>query len=150
MLDTVRRALGLAVQIIEEMPEKHQQYSNMNDMRHLLTGGSTGRDDYIILQALTLALALRASTVPPSKSFADIEEMERACVGFNNRLSEFGDLFSAPFRCMPGSPSEGDASSLGARAPLSANRVLTRRTRSLESMSWRRAQPLLRSRSLTS
>jgi hypothetical protein len=93
MDETVLRALGLAIQIIDEMPEHHRQHSNMDDMRVILGGGSTGRDDYLIVQALTLALAWRASTVPPSKNSA--EEAESALVGFKNRWREFEDLFAA-------------------------------------------------------
>jgi hypothetical protein len=95
MDETVLRALGLAIQIIEEMPEQHRQNSNMDDMRDILGGGSTGRDGYLIVQALTLALAWRASTVPPSKTFADMEEAESALVGLKNRWREFKDLFAA-------------------------------------------------------
>jgi hypothetical protein len=101
MVETARRALGLAIQIIEEMPEQHRESSNMDDMRHILTGGSTGRDDYLIVQALTLALAWRASTVPPSKNFADMKETESALVGFKNRWREFEDLFSALAQANP-------------------------------------------------
>jgi hypothetical protein len=101
MDETVLRALGLAIQIIEEMPEQHRQSSDMHDMRLILEGGSTARDDYLIVQALTLALAWRASTVPPSKNFADMEEADSAVVGVKNRWREFEELFAALAKANP-------------------------------------------------
>jgi hypothetical protein len=46
----LRRALGLAVQILEDMPEWLRPHSNMEAMRSLLAGNSTGRDGFIWLK----------------------------------------------------------------------------------------------------
>ena len=57
--EDARRMLGLAMQILEDLPEWLQPASNMADMRTILAGGNTGRDELIISEAVNTALAWR-------------------------------------------------------------------------------------------
>jgi hypothetical protein len=80
----MRRAVGLAVQILEDVPEWLRPESNMSDMRDLLAGETTGRDGPILVEAVAVALAHRTiEIVSGSKSPA----------AFSNRIDEFTALF---------------------------------------------------------
>ncbi len=46
--EDIHRMLGLAVQILEDMPDWLQPRSNMKDMWAILAGGDTGRNGLII------------------------------------------------------------------------------------------------------
>ena len=86
--EDVRRALGLAMQILEDRPDELRPHSNISDMKQLLSGQSSGRDGIIITEALATALAfltLRAITDPANPHLRiDV---------FNARLHEFEALF---------------------------------------------------------
>jgi hypothetical protein len=85
----IRRALGLAVQILEDMPEWLQPLSNMDDMRDLLARESTSRDGAILTEAAATALAWRTLEIveaPPLEA-ANAEVHIR-------RVEEFKALFA--------------------------------------------------------
>ena len=48
----VRRVLGLAIQILEDAPGNLRPLSNIDDMRDLLKGETTGRDGLIVTHAV--------------------------------------------------------------------------------------------------
>jgi hypothetical protein len=97
--ENIRRALGLAVAILEDMPERLQPRSNMEDMRELLAGGSTGRDGLIAAQAIATALAFRTWNAMTTKH--DYES-EAAWVGVDNLRKEFRGLFVVAAMVDPG------------------------------------------------
>lgn len=80
----LRRALGLAVQLLADLPEWLRPESDMDDMRMLLAGGSTGRDGYIIAQALATALVYRTRTGWPCPEAA-----------YGTRMAELTALLAA-------------------------------------------------------
>ena len=87
--DNLRRALGLAVQILEDVPEHLQPASNMNDMRAMLEGRSSGRDGLIVAEAIAIALAWRTLMIadnPPSRENSEV---------YSRRMEEFRALFEA-------------------------------------------------------
>ena len=84
--EDARRMLGLAMQILEDLPEWLQPASNMADMRTILAGGYTGRDELIISEAVATALAWRTQQAT-AHPIVDNEP------GFNNRLHEWESLF---------------------------------------------------------
>lgn len=87
----VRRALGLAVQILEELPDHLRPKSNIEDMRGLLEGQSSGRDGVIVVEAIATALAWRTQQMianPPR-----FDDTELGVQVHNNRLSELTALF---------------------------------------------------------
>jgi hypothetical protein len=106
--DNIRRALGLAEQILQELPTRRRPDSNIQDMRGLLDGRSSGRDDYIICEAIATALAWRKQDVianPPNfeaqvdqhrhPAFAQAEQAHSS-VGtkvFSDRIDELRAVF---------------------------------------------------------
>jgi hypothetical protein len=100
--ETLRKALFLAVPILEKMPDTYRPDSNIEDMREILAGRSTGRDGLIIMQALAMALAYRTSTAcnEPMK-FADGDDFISEAPALNRRLHEFSDLFAAVAKADP-------------------------------------------------
>ena len=94
--DNVRRALGLAVQILQDMPEWLQPGSNMDDMRDLLAGQSSGRDGLIIAEALAITLCWRTIELveAPPTGAAQGEVHAR-------RIKELMDLFELLQRAIP-------------------------------------------------
>jgi hypothetical protein len=95
----VERALGLAIQILEELPDEARPGSDIADMRRMLEGRDSGRDNYIIIEALTTVLALRASEAMtnPIQMTAGLSsnesKVEAITVGMTNRMNELADLF---------------------------------------------------------
>jgi hypothetical protein len=81
------RALGIAVQILEELPDELRPDSNIADMREMLAGNSTGRDGLILTQAVATALAFRA--VNAMNVRRDYSNPEHAVAGLTNRNQEF-------------------------------------------------------------
>jgi hypothetical protein len=60
--ENIRRALGLAYQILLDLPEQLRPESDAADMQQLLEGkstGDTGRDGLIIASGVATALAWR-------------------------------------------------------------------------------------------
>ena len=97
LTDDARFALGLALKILDELPENIRPISSMADMRSLLDGQSSGRDGLIVAQAVALALAhLTQQTIAdtPILTYSpdDSEPWLRLC---NERLNEFAMLFGA-------------------------------------------------------
>jgi hypothetical protein len=90
--DDVRRALGLALQVLEEQPKWLQPKSNMSDMRKLLNGQDTGRDGLILTEAIAVALAMRTLHILAHPAGQD---------GLSNRLDEFRSLFTVVQQCDP-------------------------------------------------
>ena len=100
--NNVRRALGLAVQILEDLPAELRPESNMEDMRGLLAGKSSdrvGRDNLLIIEAIATAIVWRTLEIvnaPPHKPMpADTPSTEvRAMYDvFERRINEFRTLF---------------------------------------------------------
>lgn len=99
--DEVRRTLGLALQILEEFPEKLRPYSNIEDMQGLLAGQSSGRDGLIITEAIATALISRTQQIinnPPLNP----EDRELFTQVMNERLTEFNALFGLVKQCDAG------------------------------------------------
>jgi hypothetical protein len=57
MNEELRNALATAVQILKDLPEEFQPKSNIEDMEEILAGRSSGRDGYIMMEAVAIALA---------------------------------------------------------------------------------------------
>lgn len=87
--NNVRRALGLAVQVLEDLPEWLRPESNMDDMRDLLAGKSSGRDGVIVTEAIAIALAWRTREVTESKP----HDASNADVHIR-RIDEFMGMFA--------------------------------------------------------
>jgi hypothetical protein len=95
----LRRALGLAIQRLEELPDDLRPRSNIDDMKALLAGQSTGRDGLIQTEAVATALAhlsQRALSVSP---YLDRDRVDNAVAGLNNRMHDFRALFDLAKRC---------------------------------------------------
>jgi hypothetical protein len=60
MDESMLRALGIAIQILGEMPDHLRPESDISEMREIMAGKSTGRDFFIVTQAVATALAYRA------------------------------------------------------------------------------------------
>jgi hypothetical protein len=95
--EPIARALGITIQILEELPDDLRPDSNIADMREILAGNTTGRDSHIIVQAIATALAFRASNAMTIKR----QNAARAMSGANNRWTEFGALFKLASQCDP-------------------------------------------------
>jgi hypothetical protein len=98
MDENLRRALGLAVQILDEMPTEFRPANNIKEMRGILAGRSSGRDDILLTQAVATALAFRAVSAMRAKR--DLSRPS-GLSGLDYRLKEFGDLFEMAARCSP-------------------------------------------------
>ena len=85
----MRRALGLAVQILEDLPEWLRPESNMDEMRALLAGQSTGRDSVILTEAAAIALAWRTLNIIEGKPHDAANADEHT-----KRVEEFRALFA--------------------------------------------------------
>jgi hypothetical protein len=88
--ETLWRALGLAVQILEELADDLRPEDDIADMRRMLNGESTGRDEWVVTQAVATALAFRAISA---------SRLPVASANLNNRIQEFRALFEAAARC---------------------------------------------------
>lgn len=92
--EIVRQALGLAVQILGDMPAESRPVSNIPGMRWSLAGGSSGspdRDSPLVAQGVVVALAwqtCRALSEPIPL------ESESSTVKFNSRANDFAELLS--------------------------------------------------------
>jgi hypothetical protein len=89
--EAMRKALGLAVSILEDLPANLRPASNMKDMRDLIAGKSTGRDGLIVMEAVSTALAFRtfnAVTHP-----IDTKDPDAMATRINSQMHEFGTLF---------------------------------------------------------
>lgn len=95
--EPIAHALGIAIQILEELPDDLRPDLNIDDMREILAGNTTGRDGYIIRQAIATALAFRASNAMTIKR----QNAARAMSGAENRWREFGALFELASQCDP-------------------------------------------------
>jgi hypothetical protein len=91
------RALAIAVQVLEELPDELRPDSNIDDMREMLAGKSTGRDWLILSQAVATALAFRAANAMSVRR--DFSDPEHAVAGLTNRNQEFSALFELAGRC---------------------------------------------------
>jgi hypothetical protein len=96
--ETLRRALGLAAQILDELPKHLRPRSDIEDMRRILDGRSTGRDGYIIARAIATALAFRAIANNARPLDFDANP-DRAMARFADRVRDFRALFEAAKRC---------------------------------------------------
>ena len=102
MDEKLRRVLGLVIQILAEMRKGLRPESNIREMRQLLAGGTSGRDDWVVTEAVATALAHRAlDSLSLKRDFSSPEAREAYSVGFQNRRSEFRDLFELARRCEP-------------------------------------------------
>jgi hypothetical protein len=93
--EDLRRQLGLAIQILEELPDKFRPESNIVDMREILAGGWDGPDarvTVLLVQAVATALAFRTLTVlnAPTRRAS---RNEPYMGGLENRIAEFQTLF---------------------------------------------------------
>jgi hypothetical protein len=91
-----RRTLGLAVQVLEDLPDWLQPASNMRDMRSLLDGKSTTRDEVILAEAAAVALIHRTIDIVESEPFGP----NNAEV-YSTRLHEFHALLAVLQRADP-------------------------------------------------
>jgi hypothetical protein len=91
------RALAIAVQVLEELPDELRPDSNIDDMREMLAGKSTGRDWLILTQAVATALAFRAMNAMRVRR--DFSNPDHAVAGLNNRMQEFSALFELAMQC---------------------------------------------------
>jgi hypothetical protein len=86
--EDLRRQLGLAIQILEELPDKFRPESNIADMREILSGewdGPDARVTVLLVQAVAIALAFRTLTVLNTPIRRDSRN--------ENRIAEFQTLF---------------------------------------------------------
>jgi len=93
--EDLRRQLGLAIQILEELPEKFRPASNIADMREILAGewdGPDARATVLLVQAVATALAFRTLTVLNAPTRRDSRN-EPYMGGVENRIAEFQTLF---------------------------------------------------------
>jgi hypothetical protein len=88
--NTMRCALALAIQILEELPDYLHPDSNIEDMRDLLAGVTTERDGFVVAEAVATALAFRAFTATTTKTTDDADAMTAASA---SRELEFAALF---------------------------------------------------------
>jgi hypothetical protein len=99
MNEELRNALATAVQILKDLPEEFQPTSNIEDMEEILAGRSSGRDGYIMTEAVATALAwhtYRAIRHPLNPALAESPADQDTCVSlYNVRISEFADLLTA-------------------------------------------------------
>jgi len=100
---TLQRILGLAVQILEDLPDNHQPKSDMADMRRIMAGEDTGRDGMIQHEAVAVVLAWMTKRALAKDFFWDESKgsTEAKMVGFQNQLREFTELFQLIERCSP-------------------------------------------------
>jgi hypothetical protein len=93
--EDLRRQLGLAIQILEELPDKFRPASNIADMREILAGEWDGPDvrvTVLLVQAVATALAFRTLTVLNTPTRRDSRK-EPYIGGLENRIAEFQTLF---------------------------------------------------------
>jgi hypothetical protein len=93
--EDLRRQLGLAIQILEELPDKFRPDSNIADMREILAGqwdGPDARVTVLLVQAVATALAFRTLTVLNTPTRRDSRN-ELYMGGLENRIAEFQTLF---------------------------------------------------------
>ena len=92
--DDLQRALGIAVQVLEDLPERLRPESNIEDMKALIAGETTDRAGLLLVQAVATALAFRVQSALDNPQQWNrentIEDTEP--VGFNNRVQEFTAL----------------------------------------------------------
>jgi hypothetical protein len=92
--DDLERALGIAVQVLEDLPERLRPASNIEDMKALIAGETTDRAGLLLVQAVATALAFRVQSAlanPQQWNREDATE-DTEPVGFNNRVQEFTAL----------------------------------------------------------
>jgi hypothetical protein len=92
--EDLRRQLGLAIQILEELPDKFRPASNIADMREILAGEWDGPDvrvTVLLVQAVATALAFRTLTVLNATRHDSRDEPYMG--GLENRIAEFQTLF---------------------------------------------------------
>ncbi len=95
--DSQLRALAIAVQVLEELPDELRPDINIDDIREILASKSTGRDWLILTQAVAMALALCA--LYSMRVSRDLSNLEHAVAGFTNRIHEFSALFELASQC---------------------------------------------------
>jgi hypothetical protein len=98
----LRRALGLAIQILEELPDDLRPRSNLDDMKAMLGGRSTGRDGLIQTEAVATALAHLSQRALGVSPYLDRDRVDNAIAGLNNRMHDFRAIFDLAKRCDAG------------------------------------------------
>jgi len=98
----LRRALGLAIQLLEELPDDLRPRSNIVDMKVLLAGQSTGRDGLIQTEAVATALAHLSQRALGVSPYLDHNRVDNAIAGLNNRMHDFRAIFDLAKRCDAG------------------------------------------------
>ena len=94
--EATRSAVGLAITILEDLPEDYRPVSNIEHMRGILNGETSGRDEYVLIEALSTVLAFRAATAMSATVCPDSSEARAASVvGMSNRMNEFTALFES-------------------------------------------------------
>jgi hypothetical protein len=102
--ENVRRVLGLAAQILEDLPEEHRRPDAIEGMRAMLAGRFTGRNEPIIHQAIAMVLVWRTQEIianPPNyeregPDYPIVEEKLLKTVGARvsiGRIKELQALF---------------------------------------------------------
>jgi len=92
MKEIVRKALGLALQVLDDMPADIRPASDIAGIREIIAGRSAGsdeRDTFLVAQGVAVALAWqthRAMSEPIC-----LEHTEASTVKFNSRANDFAD-----------------------------------------------------------
>jgi hypothetical protein len=88
--ESARQALGISIQILEELPELHRPDSNIEHMRQMLRPHQlSDRDEIILQEAIATALVFRiksALSAPPPK------DQEARFAGRSKRAEDMGAL----------------------------------------------------------
>jgi hypothetical protein len=95
MDNDLRQALKLALKVLEDLPEMFRPERNIEDMREILAGLKTGRDQLIMVQAVATALAYRSLEIATTKQ----QESDGRDVVVERRMDDFSALFSLVKRC---------------------------------------------------
>lgn len=98
----LRRALGLTIQILEELPNDLRPRSNIEHMKALLAGQSTDRDGAIQTEAVATALAHLSQRALGVSPYLDRGRLDNAVAGLNNRGHDFRAIFDLAKRCDAG------------------------------------------------
>jgi hypothetical protein len=98
MDNDLRQALKLALKVLEDLPEMFRPERNIEDMREILAGLKTGRDQLIMVQAVATALAYRSLEIATTKQ-QESDGRDVIVERFNSRMDDFSALFSLVKRC---------------------------------------------------
>ena len=100
MDNDLRQALKLALKVLEDLPEMFRPERNIEDMREILAGLKTGRDQLIMVQAVATALTLAYRSLEIATTKQQVSDGRDVIVQrFNSRMDDLSALFSLVKRC---------------------------------------------------